>query len=65
MADIVNIRKSPYEEAMELMLSMRPQAVLIIVLDGDDQVQYIAPPNTSVYEIAGWLEATKQDLLNS
>jgi hypothetical protein len=64
VADIINIHQKDYEQQFKLIKDCRPKKVLMVILDEDDQVQYIAPKDTSVYEICGWLDAVQQDILS-
>jgi hypothetical protein len=65
MAEVISINQRDFEQQFKLIKECRPQKVLIVILDEDDQVQYIAPKDTSIYEICGWLDAVKQDILLS
>ena len=64
MADnIVQLRKSVFQQQIEIAESCGIDSALIMWLDEEGLAQYIAPPETSVYELAGMCEAVKMDLL--
>lgn len=63
--NVVSIKERSFDKYVKLIEEYKPKKVLVIILDEYDQVQYIAPEDTSVYEISGWLSAVNSDILNS
>jgi Cdc6-like AAA superfamily ATPase len=62
--NVVSLKERAFDKYVKLIEEYKPKKVLVIILDEYDQVQYIAPEDTSIYEIAGWLETAKFDVLN-
>jgi hypothetical protein len=61
--NVVKLRKSNFETQIELANQCGVDNALIMWLDEDGFVQYIAPPETSIYELAGMCQAVATDLL--
>ena len=64
MADnIVQLRKTDFQKQVDIALECGVESALIMWLDEEGLAQYIAPPNCSVYELAGMCDAVKIDIL--
>ena len=64
-AEIVKLHKTPLDKAIDLVRSYGTDRVLFLIKNPDTGlVEYIAPTEASIYELAGWCTAVAQDILN-
>jgi hypothetical protein len=57
-ASIVPLHKSDIDKQVELLKSAGAVKVLMIFQTADGWIEYIAPTETSIYELSGWCHAT-------
>lgn len=63
-AEVVTLHKSDLEKAIDLVRSYGTDDVIFIIKDPQtDLVEYIAPTETSIYELSGRCLAVSQDIL--
>jgi hypothetical protein len=63
-AEIVKLHKTPLDEAIDLVRGYGTDRVIFIIKNPETElVEYIAPTDCSIYELAGWCTATVQDIL--
>jgi hypothetical protein len=60
---VVQLHKTDFQKQVELALECGVESALIMWLDDEGLCQYLAPPNTSVYELGGMCAAVQIDLL--
>lgn len=62
-AEVVLLHKSDIDKQVELLKESGAVKVLMIFQTADGWIQYVAPPDTSVWELSGWCNATIAGLM--
>lgn len=62
-AEVVQLHKSDIDKQVDLLKESGAMKALIIFQTADGWIHFIAPPNTSIWELSGWCNSAIAGLM--